>query len=276
MIGFDPSAGGHTLPSALECLERIFPAGEAKHLALFLDYDGTLTPIVDQPEQAELAPEMRELLQRLAGRCTVAVISGRDLQDVRQRVAIDTVYYAGNHGFDIQGPHGRCLEHQQALALLPALADAERILRERLAAVPGCQVERKRFSVAVHYRRVHEDAMDSVENAVDEVLEAHPKLRKAGGKKIYELQPDLDWDKGRAVDWLLKTLELSPENVLPLYLGDDITDEDVFWTLSHYGIGIRVGSGSDRPAYTRARYGLKNQGEVPLFFQALLARLETR
>lgn len=264
------------LPSALERLDHIIPLGRENDLAVFLDYDGTLTPIVEDPNEAVLDAAMRDIIQRLADCCRVAVISGRDLQDVRRRVALEHIFYAGSHGFEIAGPAGQHKENQEATALLPVLTDAERSLREQLSAVPGCKLERKRFSIAVHYRLVdREEDVDTIENAVDEVLEVFTKLRKTSGKKLYELQPDIDWDKGRAVEWLLDNLNVAPAEVLPLYLGDDITDEDAFWVLRERGIGIRVGEQDDQQR-TTAQYRLRDQEEVRRFFEQFLSRLDGR
>jgi alpha,alpha-trehalase len=260
----------------LTYFDHIIPRGRESDLAVFLDYDGTLTPIFEDHDEAVLDAAMREIIQRLADCCKVAVISGRDLQDVQRRVALEQIFYAGSHGFEIAGPAGQHKENQEATALLPVLAEAERSLREQLNVVPGCKLERKRFSVAVHYRLVdREDDVDTVENAVDEVLEAYTKLRKTSGKKLYELQPDIGWDKGRAVEWLLDNLDVEPAKVLPLYLGDDITDEDAFWVLRERGIGIRVGKQEDQQR-TTAQYWLRDQQEVGHFFEKFLSRLNRR
>src|SRR5216117_3716279 len=105
------------IPSALEHVQEI--AGRSGRVAVFLDYDGTLTPIVSQPENAWLSDSMRQTLQELAAQTPVAILSGRDLDDVRQRVNIDNVVYAGSHGFDIAGP--RDLRSQVATEFLPTL-----------------------------------------------------------------------------------------------------------------------------------------------------------
>jgi trehalose-phosphatase len=235
---------------------------------VFLDYDGTLTPIVERPEDALLADEVRGTLKELARHCTVAVISGRDLADVQKLVDLTDIYYAGSHGFDIAGPEGKRLVHQLGEEFLPVLDRAEKALRNRLEdKVPGAQIERKKFSIAVHYRRVAEGRVQEVEDAVDQVLGGHAGLRKATGKKIFELQPDIDWHKGKALLWLLEKLELDRPGVLPLYVGDDVTDEDAFEVLEDKGLGLVVQEG-DEP--TRARYRLRNPGEVEQFLQDLI------
>jgi alpha,alpha-trehalase len=255
------------IPSALERGEEIAGRLKDKCLALFLDYDGTLTPIAERPEQAVLSEEMRETLRKLARVCTVAVVSGRDLEDVRRLVELDTLFCAGCHGFDIAGPEGKRLGYQEGVSYLPEIDRAERELRRRLGEVPGVLIERKKFSVAVHYRRVAEQDLATVHRAVDEVLAAHPGLRKLDGKKVHDIQPNIEWDKGKAVLWLLRALDLERENVVPLYIGDDVTDYDAFRALRDKGIGIMVGS---RARSTGAEYALNDPVEVRAFLEDLV------
>ena len=140
---------------------------------------------------------MRQAVQALATHASVAILSGRDLDDVRQRVNIGTIVYAGSHGFDIAGPRG--LRKEMATEFLPRLDMVEQELGKQLAGIAGAHVERKRFSIAAHYRNVNEGDVPKVERAVNEVAARHRELRKMDGKKVYELLPDIDWNKGKAV-----------------------------------------------------------------------------
>ncbi len=256
------------IPSALEHLQDV--AGRSGRPAVFLDYDGTLTPIVSQPENAWLSDSMRQTLRELAARGPVAILSGRDLDDVRRRVNIDSIVYAGSHGFDIAGPHG--LRRQMATESLSNLDMAEKELHEALDGISGARVERKCFSVAAHYRNVNEDDLAKMEQVVGEVAMRHRELRRINGKKVYELLPDVAWDKGKAVLWLLETLGLESRSggIRPIYIGDDRTDEDAFRALKQRGIGILV---SEQSQPTAARYSLKNPAEVERFLRALGAAL---
>jgi alpha,alpha-trehalase len=251
------------LPSALECKEQIHGCTEGKQVAVFLDYDGTLTPIVERPEQAVLSKEMRGVLKSLSEHCTVAVVSGRDLPDVRKLVGLENILYAGSHGFDIFGPD---ITYRHGEDFLPELDGAERQLQGQLKGIQGVQVDRKKFAIAVHYRRVRNEDLNAVERAVDTVLADHPKFRKSEGKKIFELHPDMDWNKGRALLWLLEKLELDRPDVLPFYIGDDITDEDAFKEIRNIGIGVIVREES-RP--TAAKYALDSTEEVRRFLEFL-------
>jgi trehalose 6-phosphate phosphatase len=254
------------IPSALEHVQKIARSGD--RLAVFLDYDGTLTPIVSHPEDAWLADSMRETLREVAGCVPVAILSGRDLDDVRGRVLVDGIVYAGSHGFDIAGAGG--LRRELGAAYLPVLDKAETELREALDDISGAQLERKHFSVAAHYRNVIESDAFRVALAADAVAARHHELRRIDGKKVYELLPDINWNKGKAVLWLLETLGLESPNTLPIYIGDDRTDEDAFRALEKRGVAILV---SEQPHVTAARYSLNNPEEVERFLRELIACL---
>lgn len=251
-------------PSALDHVEEI--AGRSDRLAVFLDFDGTLTAIVNDPKEALLSDSMRQTLQALAGRVSLAVLSGRDLDDIRKCVAIDAIIYAGSHGFDIAGPRG--LRRQEATNFLPTLDAAEKELRKKLARIPGALIERKRFSIAAHYRKVNQNDVPKLKDAVSEVVARHRELRRMDGKKVYELLPSIDWDKGKAALWLLENLGLKHERVRPIYIGDDRTDEDAFRALDQGGVGILV---SEEPKATAASYLLRNPSEVERFLRNLIA-----
>jgi len=256
------------LPSALTHVDEILTA-RVRPIAVFLDYDGTLTPIVARPEEAVLQGQMRNNLHRLARACPVAIVSGRDLPDVRARVGLEEVIYAGSHGFDIAGPGGLRHENPAAQSCLPLLDQAEPELRAKCAAIPGAQIERKKYSIAIHYRNVPENRVPEIEVLVNEVAGQHPNLRRRSGKKVFELQPDIDWHKGRAVLWLLEVMKLDDPDVLPLYIGDDQTDEDAFEALSHRGVGIVV---RDEARPTAACYALANPAEVSSFLALLVSQ----
>ncbi|MFP4476457.1 MAG: trehalose-phosphatase [Desulfatibacillaceae bacterium] len=258
------------LPRALDHIERFAPRDSCP--AVFLDFDGTLSPIVDRPEDAVLSPDMRRAMERLADRCRTAVVSGRGLADVRARVPVASLYFAGSHGFEISGPGNLHFEHPEGKQALPVLDKAGQELEKLLENVSGAQVERKRFSIAVHYRRVEPKRVAEVEKAVDHVFDANPGLRKKSGKKVFELGPDVDWDKGKAVSWLLTRLDIRTDSVVPVYVGDDVTDEDAFGALVGIGAGVVVEEGAPRP--TQAGYRLSGVDEVRRFIENLAQTVE--
>jgi alpha,alpha-trehalase len=260
-----------TLPSALEHGDDIIKRIQYKRLVIFLDYDGTLTPIVNRPDRALLSANMRQTIVDLAGYCPVMIISGRDRVDVQRLVQLDGLFYAGSHGFDITGPHGYQMSCERGEDFLPIFDRVEQELRLRLARVEGSLVERKKFSIAVHIREVAQDDEGMVEAIVDDVVVRHPDLRKGYGKKVFELQPRLDWHKGKAMLWLLQALKLDEFEALPLYIGDDLTDEDAFRMLTERGLGIVVEAGA---RLTAATYVLKHPGEVQAFLRHIISWLQ--
>jgi alpha,alpha-trehalase len=243
---------------------------EGRTPVVFLDYDGTLTPIVEDYTKAFLADEMRCAIATLARHCTVAIVSGRDLAVLRELVGLDCLFYAGSHGFEMGGPDDWHEAVEQGGEALPELDRAEAELRHELADVPGHAVERKRFAVAIHYRRAAAEDIPRITQAVDRVAARHPRLRQGSGKKVWRLQPDIEWDKGRAVLSLLERLDLDrPQNV-PIYIGDDLTDEDAFDALPERGVGIVV-RGEDHSRETAAQYALADCDDVRRFLELLIA-----
>lgn len=258
------------LPNALEKKEQINAFLDRKKPALFLDYDGTLTPIVPNPEDANLTEENRELISGLSDLIPLIIISGRDLQDVKSKVALSNVTYAGSHGFDISGPDFK-MAHESEKEITPALDRAQESLSQKIGKIPGVKVERKKYAIAVHYRNAKDEDIPEVKEAVDQEIKGQTILKKGSGKKILELKPNLDWHKGRALNWLCEKLGLDQETFLPVYIGDDITDEDAFATIENKGIGVLVGSHGEE---TSASFHLKNTDEVTEFLKQLKSDLE--
>lgn len=229
-----------------------------RSLAVFLDYDGTLCPIVDDPDEARITDTMRQAVRRLSMTAPVAVVSGRDREDVARRVGLPELCYAGSHGFDIRCP-AQGQVHPAADEAVPALDAAEARLRQRLSALPGVRFERKRFSFAVHYRQVPAPWDAEVRRAAVEEARASAALKVQTGKQVYDLVPDVDWDKGRAVRWILAALGLDRDDTAPLYLGDDDTDVSAFRAVEARGVSVGVGDG---PAAHRAQLWLASHDEV--------------
>lgn len=256
----------HELPSALEAGNSLQDKLKGKTPAVFLDYDGCLSPIVKNPEDAVLSAEMKKTLQALADRCVVAVVSGRDRHNVKDLVQLENLFYAGSHGFDISGPDNMQNEPGSAKEIVPELDKAEAELYELLQHIEGVLIERKRYAIAVHYRNVATGQEESVLKIVDQVLQKFPKLKPGPGKKIVELKPNIDWHKGKAVLWLMNELELNRPDIIPVFVGDDLTDEDAFAALQDTGITVLVGEHDEQ---TYANYRLENVEEVQQFLTML-------
>ncbi len=262
-------------------MEHLFKSWQAfednyhalSHVLFLSDYDGTLTPIVGRPRDAVLSPAVREKLTALAQRpdFTVGIISGRSLVETRYMAAIEGIYYAGNHGLEIEGPNLDYVSTEAELgqAMIKDLAGQ---LEEELENIDGVIVEDKGLSLSVHYRLVSEEEQDDVavifKRIVTPLADAG-KIKIAKGKKVFEVRPPIDWDKGKAIESIRREILalLKLENVLTVYLGDDTTDEDAFKVLQRpLGWSVYVGGENDASA---AEYYLDSTDEV----EELLVRL---
>ena len=241
-----------------------------RFLYLFLDYDGALSPIVRDPGKAVLSLRMRGRLEALskAGRCRIAVISGRALEDIRRRVGIAGITYGGNHGLEVEGPEGnfRYPVPEKARRALDAVC---RTVARELAAIPGAFLEEKGMTLTVHLRKVKRGELLIAAHAVSEATRSYRmrgEIVVRPGKEAFEIRPSVEWDKGKTVLWLLgKSTVAGGEPPWPLCLGDDRTDEDAFRAIRDRGLTVFVGA----PRQTKARYYLRNVGEVAAFLGRL-------
>ncbi len=242
--------------------------------AVFYDFDGTLSEIVNDPGSARLADGAAEALTSLSAQCPVAILSGRDLTDVRERVGLPGLWYAGSHGFELTGPDGKHHENAEAAASVPVLAEAATELGRQLGDIAGVVVEHKRFGVAVHYRNAAREHVGEVAAAVRSAGQ-RTGLRVTTGREVIELRPDVEWDKGKTLRWVLDYIHDSEGGgpLLPIYLGDDITDEDAFDAVADDGIAILVRHSDDGDRATAARYALEDPDRVRDFTERLSNRL---
>lgn len=238
---------------------------ECQKLFLFLDYDGTLAPIAESPDKAQMSEEMRSLLMRVKERMPVAVISGRSLEDLRKRVGIENILYAGNHGMEIWDGE-KTVVNPQSMDSRQSLIELLERLKTSLSHIKGVLIEDKGITASVHFRAVHARHWGELFDVFQKVSTGYEQFFKiTPGKKVFEIRPLDARNKGDAVSWMLENFGAG---TLPVYVGDDITDEDAFRALKGSGISIAVGGSH------AADYYLKNQEEVKAFLQRLLARSE--
>lgn len=275
-------------PSALNSFDRVIRSTLKKQIVVFLDYDGTLSPIVEDPEQAYMSAEMRATVKEVASCFPTAVISGRSRPKVYEFVQLAELYYAGSHGMDIMGPAKNSdgfrvkgtkyrdkkgndvVLFQPASEYLPMINKVTTALLESTKVIKGAKVENNTFCVSVHFRRVKEELWEALAERVGNVLKDFPTLSLTHGRKVLEVRPSIAWDKGRAVDFLLKSLGFKDtSDVIPLYLGDDKTDEDAFKMVNEtkHGCSILV---SSVPKPTAAKLSLQDPSEVMDFLRRLV------
>jgi trehalose 6-phosphate phosphatase len=247
----------------------------SKQLLFLTDFDGTLAPIVERPEMAELPGNTRLLLEKLASKpgVTVGVISGRALSDLKHKVNIAGLIYAGNHGFEIEGP-GLKFVSPLADQITPVVRVLRQILTLTLGSLKGVFVEDKGLTLSVHYRQADEVSARAVHQIVERWVRVplfSGLLKLSHGKKVLELKPAVSWDKGKAIRLLMKRYGRGGRSsgLLPIYLGDDLTDEDGFKMIDKYGLGISIHVGEE-PRASLARYFLKSTEEVSFFLTRLL------
>ncbi len=268
-----------TIADAVELYSQLKGLVATRRPAVFLDFDGTLSDIVEHPESATLVDGAADALRALAARCPVAVISGRDLADVRERVKVDGVWYAGSHGLELVAPDDTHHENTAAAGgVIGTLAHAASRLAETLSGVSGILVEHKRFAVAIHYRNTDPEDVNRVIVAARNIGRSEG-LRITAGRKVIELRPNIDWGKGTTLNWLLEHIEGSDSAddsgaVLPIYIGDDITDEDAFDAVQFDGMGIVVRHEDDDDRPSAALFSLENPSAVCEFVRRLAGELE--
>lgn len=251
----------HSPVPLLEALDDVAATAESSsHLLILLDFDGTLAPLTATPLQTQLPAGTRAVLERLALRvdCTVGIVSGRSLEDVRARVGIDGLIYAGNHGLEIQGG-GLRFDERSAVQLKDEIEVTVEALSKRLGHIPGILVEPKGLTASTHYRLVHAAHWDEIERTMRSVIaQDHPDLVVTAGKMVWEVRPRVPWHKGAAVRWIREQLGL--QQAMTFYLGDDRTDEDAFLAVGRH-VTARVGP----PQPTQAGYRISDTEEVAEF-----------
>jgi trehalose 6-phosphate phosphatase len=247
-----------TLP---EVKARVHQAGS---VLLFLDFDGTLAPIVQEPMLAVLPAATRQVLDELVTNATItiAIVSGRSLGDVKGRVGMPALIYAGNHGLEIEG-QGLWFEHAQAVVLGGAVRRITERIAAHAASLEGIEIESKGLTSSIHYRRAPRAAQIHLDTLLrDIVAPDDPDIEIREGKMVHEIRPRVEWDKGNAVTWIRR--QLGQPAALPIVVGDDLTDENAF---EAFDDAITICVDPQRP--TGAKYRVESPAEVREFLEWL-------
>lgn len=234
---------------------------------LFLDYDGTLAPFADNPAEAYPLPGVIEHIKQLkeTKKYFISLITGRRLKDLRKFIRLKGIYYAGTHGLEIITADGKGLSPGKDRGLKSTdLNNIRDFLKKEYLIDPDYSLEDKGLVLTLH----HPLSIDK--NKIIKHLETIIRKREyeiLPGRKIVEIRPCF-WNKGDAVKLLIREIKEKNkiDNYLPIYIGDDTTDEDVFRILNN-GVGIYVEN--EDKANTLADYTVKDPAEVLEFLQKL-------
>jgi trehalose 6-phosphate phosphatase len=238
----------------------------ATGLLLFLDFDGTLAPIVAEPALAELPGPTRRVLYELAAlpAITISIVSGRALRDVKRRLGIPGVIYAGNHGLEIEG-RGLVFEHSGAVEIYPAVNKITSMMLARSNDFKGVEVEAKGLTTSLHYRQASRPIQLALGTLLRNLIPPDdPRIEIREGKMVYEVLPRVAWDKGHAVVWIRD--QVAQAGALPIVIGDDMTDENAF-TAFDDAMTICV----DPRRATAAIYRLESPDDVKCFLGWLVS-----
>lgn len=228
-----------------ELAEEVRRRAKGKHLVVLLDFDGTLCEFEANPDAVQLPEARRQAIARIQERATVAIVSGRRLEDVRQRCAVAGLIVAGLHGLEIEGLDERYV-HPDLEKASAAVAEVHEVLRTVAAEIPGAFVEDKGASVALHFREADAEGQRAALDAFAAAAAPHVergRLRVMRGSYVLELLPNIEWNKGNAVRWIVERIERQKGPVFAVYIGDDVTDQDAFAAVESHGLPIAA---SDR------------------------------
>lgn len=234
---------------------------------LMLDFDGTLSPLAQTPEGAFLPKHTKILLQKISRLVPTAIVTGRSLMDIKKKVGINNVIYAGNHGaeWDIAGTRGRITIPANVAVAISALRTR---LRRVCRGYSGSLLENKGVGIALHYRRVQGRSVKKLLHEAKRMIapfQGRRLVTATESKKTLDIRPMVAWHKGYWAKFLCKKLG---KLLFPIYVGDDLTDEDAFRMLRH-GITITVG----KKGRSTAQYYCRNIKQVRLFLRWLLSVL---
>ncbi len=246
-----------TLQKKLKNAEKIF---------LFLDYDGTLTPIVKKPELAKLDSQLKKLLRKISVKYPTAIISGRPLKEIKKLVGIKNIIYSGNHGLEIEINGKKIIQNASRESKKEICRIKDKLAKE-IKKIDGAFLEDKGLTLSIHWRLVNKKNLLKLFATIRAVIRNNSCVVLTKGKKVWEIRPNINWNKGNAVRFILSLLPTA-YCPLPIFIGDDTTDEDAFRTLKN-GITVRIGKSKS----TKARYYLKNQSEIQGFLKTLNSKL---
>lgn len=241
----------------------------AEKLLIFLDYDGTIVPIASTPQKVKFPKKIKVFLEKINSHSAiyVSIVSGRSLEEIKKQISIPDLCYAGNHGLEWE-INGKKHIYPKMNNYLKHLFRIKKTLIHLEVKYPGVVIEDKKLTLAIHYRQINRKYLSEFHTYIYSItkplLDAFP-IKLSKGKKIYEIKPAINWTKGDFVELAIRKLTTKKNlNNLTIYIGDDTTDEDVFFRLPNI-VSIKVGKNS-----SMAKYYLNNHQETIMFLRWIL------
>ena len=246
----------YKIPNALQSFSQIIP--NKNNLLLFLDYDGTLSEIVSDPDNAILTDSMNKLLIKLAKytNITIIIVTGRSIKKVKSFINENNdIHFAGNHGIEIEfavndknnkdGKQQKLFVDEESVKLLESAYNELKDEYKVTEKYNGVKIEYKQYSLSLHYRNIQVNDEEKAIKELGEIMKTLSdkyKIHLSVGKKLFELKCVNDWNKGMAIKWMLenrrdifcKLGDKDKEENNVIFIGDDVTDEDGFGALLDY------------------------------------------
>ncbi len=239
-------------------------------ILLMFDFDGTLSPLASTPQQAKFPNNIKNLISKCSKFFPVVIISGRSLKDIKIKVGLKNLIYAGNHGLEWQIGNKKdyfVVTKEAFQSYLVIKNEFKKIKRF----FPGILIEDKKLTLAIHYRKLDQKFVVKFKKKAESIIKLFNKinnLQVLRDKKTIEFRPNFDWNKGKFALYIFQYFENKfKHKILPIYFGDSATDEDVFKILPS-GLTIKVGYSK----ISQAIYYLNNPSQVALFMQWLLLK----
>ncbi|MBI2019789.1 trehalose-phosphatase [Candidatus Daviesbacteria bacterium] len=236
---------------------------------ILLDFDGTLAPIVKRPDQAKLPPETKQILLNLSKNQNfyLGIISGRELSDIKAKIGIPNIIYAGNHG--LQGNFfGKKFLHPAAEKAVPVIKKIRLKTKQIAEKYGGVLIEDKKIALGFHYRMAEQSKAKEIKSALDEVIKPfldNKLISQVSGKKEVDILPKAEWNKGDFAKLIMGEIySKTKSHPVVVVIGDDTTDENAFGDFKN-DITVVVGKNSK----SQAKYYLKNINDVSIFLKKI-------
>ena len=252
---------------ALHIEEKIL---NSHSIFLFLDYDGTLVPFKDKPTEVVTPEKIKKIIGQLIKnpKILIIIVTGRTLHDIQKLLNVKKLSFIALHGLHIKTSNGLQFSWKPANQARSLIKKIKKDMEKELHEKEGAFLEDKELTIVLHYRLLPANRIQIVQEKFEKIVCTHDKnqvLEIINGTKIIEARPK-GWNKGTAIEMFLKKYT-NKKNILSIYIGDDVTDEDAFQFIGKKGISIYVTNQSKRK--TAAQYYVKNPDEVFIFLQSL-------